>query len=147
MSNILYLHDTNNKNIDLEEDTIIYHFNINSSSDININLNKDNITLYYYYNDINYDDNEFKIKINHKKSNTKSYLYLHGVNVNNNKLKYWVDGIVPKECFNCTCNQDNQIINLNDGKSKIWPNLLISNYDVEANHSAYIGKFNEDKFH
>ena len=145
MSNILYLHDDVNDTFDIKEDTIIYHFNINNSSNININLDKENVTLYYYYNDINYDDNEFRIKVNHNKSNTNSYLYLHGVNVNNNRLKYWVDGIVLKDTNNCICNQDNQIINMNNGKSRIWPNLLIDNYDVEANHSAYIGKFSEDK--
>ena len=33
---------------------------------------------------------------------------------------------------------------MNDGNSKIWPNLLIDNFDVNANHAAYIGKFKEE---
>lgn len=144
MSNVIYIDGLkDNYAFDLDEDTVIYHFNINKSYKVEINLNKENIRLDYYYNNINYDDNEFKIRINHNKSNTISYVYNHGVNINNNKLHYWVDGFIPKSSSNCNCNQDNQIINIRDGKSKIWPNLLVDNYDVSANHSAYIGKFKE----
>ncbi len=146
MSKVIYIMDNKKEYIfDLEEDTIIYHFNINNSCCIYVNLNREDITLNYYYNNINYDDNTYKIIINHNKSNTNSYVYNHGVNVKNNKLHYWVEGVVPKNSNKCNCNQDNQIINIKDGKSKIWPNLLIDNFDVNANHSAYIGKFKEDK--
>ena len=55
-----------------------------------------------------------------------------------------VTGIVLKDCAGCICNQENQIINLTHGKSKIHPNLLIDHYDVVANHSAYVGKFSKD---
>ena len=147
MNKILYIIDDNsNKDYkyELKEDTIIYHFSINSSSTINIDLVKEGITLYYYYNNINYDDNQFKISVNHKKGNTHSELYNHGVNVKDNKLTYYVEGIVPKETSKCICNQENQIINMNDGKSTICPNLLIDNYDVDSNHGAYIGKFSEE---
>ncbi len=145
MSKVIYI-DGKKKSytFDLDEDTIIYHYNVNKSYDILINLNEENITLNYFYNNINYDDNTYKIRINHNKSNTNSYVYNHGVNVNDKKLHYWVDGYVPKNSESCDCNQDNQIININNGKSKIWPNLLIDNYDVNANHSAYIGKFKEE---
>lgn len=148
MNKILYIVDDNsNKDYkyDISEDTIIYHFSINSSSNVEVNLVKENVELYYYYSNINYDDNEFKISINHKKSNTHSEVYNHGVNMNNNKLTYYVDGIVPKKSSKCICNQENQIINIKDGKSTIWPNLLIDNYDVISNHGAYIGKFSEEK--
>lgn len=64
MSKILYIIDDNKSSnyvYDINEDTIIYHFAINSSSNVEINLNVPGVTLYYYYNDINYDDNDFKI--------------------------------------------------------------------------------------
>ena len=148
MNKILYVIDKDTSKdykYDIEENTIIYHFSINSSSNVEINLVKDNIEVYYYYNNINYDDNEFKIKVNHKCSNTHSEIYNHGVNVKKNKLTYFVEGIVPKSSSKCICNQDNQIINMSDGKSSIWPNLLIDNYYVDSSHSAYIGKFSEEK--
>ena len=148
MSKVLYVVDSNEKKkyqYNITEDTIIYHFSINSSNNVEIDLVKENINLYYYYNNINYDDNEFKIEVRHKNNNTHSELYNHGVNVKNNKLTYYVNGIVPKDSAKCICNQENQIINIKDGKSTIWPNLLIDNYDVDSSHSAYIGRFSEEK--
>ena len=70
MNKILYIIDDNsNKDYKykIKEDTIIYHFSINSSNNVEIDLVKENINLYYYYNNINYDDNEFKIEVRHKK--------------------------------------------------------------------------------
>ena len=147
MSKILYVLDDNKKTnykYNISEDTIIYHFSINGSSDVEINLDVENVTLYYHYGNINYDDNTFNIKINHLASNTHSEVFNHGVNVFDNKLSYYVDGIVPNNSNKCICNQDNQIINMNDGKSTICPNLLIDNYDVDSNHAAYIGKFKDE---
>ena len=147
MTKIIYVVDDNeNKNYkyNIKEDTIIYHFSINGSSDVEINLDKEDVSLYYYYNNINYDDNNFNIRVNHNKSNTHSELFNHGVNVFCNKLMYYVDGVVPTSSSKCICNQDNQIINMDNGKSTICPNLLIDNYDVDSNHAAYIGKFKDD---
>ncbi len=148
MSKILYVLDNNEKkdyDYNISEDTIIYHFAINSSSNVKINIDGDDTTLYYYYNNINYDDNEFNISVIHNRANTHSELFNHGVNVENARLSYNVEGIVPKKSSKCICNQENQIINMKDGKSSILPNLLIDNYDVDSNHSAYIGKFNREK--
>ena len=148
MNKILYVLDNNKKskyNYQIDEDTVIYHFSINGSSNVNIDILKEDVTLYYYYNNINYDDNNFDIEVNHKKNNTHSELFIHGVNVNDSKLTYNVNGIVPKTCSKCICNQENQIINISNGKSTICPNLLIDNYDVNSNHGAYIGKFSDEK--
>ena len=133
------------KNENITEDTVIYHYLVDSSSTVDVNMVTEGVTLYYYYNTINYKNNSFSIKVNHLKDNTHSELFNHGVNVGNNKLDFFVEGIVPKESEKCICNQENQIINMSDGKSTICPNLLIDNYDVDSNHSAYIGKFSEDK--
>ena len=54
MSNIIYIDDDKqNISFNLKEDTIIYHYSINKSFDVLINLDKEDITLYYYYNNIN----------------------------------------------------------------------------------------------
>ena len=65
--------------------------------------------------------------------------------ISKNRLNYNVEGIVDKEFSNCICNQENQIINLKSGKSTICPILKIDNYNVDSNHSAYIGRFSEEK--
>ena len=147
VNKILYIVDNNENNdykYDIVEDTIIYHFSINSSGNVEIHLLKEGVKLDYYYSNINYDDNCFNIKIIHDKDETHSELFNHGVNVHNKKLKYYVEGIVPKNSSNCICNQENQIINMAEGKSTICPVLLIDNYDVDSNHGAYIGKFSEE---
>lgn len=146
MSKILYVLDDNKSSdyqYNIDEDTIIYHFSINGSSNVSINMITEGVILYYYYSNINYDDNTFKIDVNHFVSNTHSEIYNHGVNVYHNQLTYYVNGIVLKSSSKCICNQDNQIINMEDGKSTICPNLLIDNYDVDSNHAAYIGSFKE----
>lgn len=147
MSKVIYVNDNNQNQkykYNIEEDTIIYHYSINSSCEVDIDLVKEGVTLHYYYNNINYDDNRFTIRVNHLVSNTHSEVYNHGVNVFKNKLTYDVFGIVPKSSSKCICNQDNQIINMVNGKSTICPNLVIDNFDVDSNHSAYIGKFKDE---
>ena len=148
MNKILYVVDSNckkNYHYDITSDTIIYHFSINSSVQVDINIVNENVHLYYYYNNINYDDNSFSIQVHHLNSSTHSELYIHGVNASQNKLNYNIQGIVPKMYSNCICNQENQIINLDSGKSTICPILIIDNYNVDSNHSAFIGKFSEEK--
>lgn len=147
MNKILYVLDNNEKTnykYNIEEDTVIYHFSINGSSDVEVNLCLEGVTLYYYYNNINYDDNQFFLKINHLEDNTHSEIFNHGVNVRDKRLNYHIDGKVSKTSSKCICNQDNQIINMDNGKSTIRPNLLIDNYDVDSSHAAYIGKFKEE---
>ena len=147
MSKILYIVDNGKKNsykYNIKEDTIIYHFSIDSSSDVEIELSVPDVQLYYYYNNINYKDNYFNIRVLLSTSNTHSEVFNHGVNILDNKLTYKVDGVVPKSSSKCICNQENQIINMKNGKSTICPNLLIDNYDVISNHAAYIGKFKDE---
>ena len=142
---ILYLTD-NSIDIDINNKckVVIYHLVVNSTVNVNINLNSSDIDLEYHFSTINYDDNNFVINVNHKYSNTTSNIYNHGVNVNNNRLHFDVNGYVPKDLRNVTCNQENQIINICDGKSTINPNLFIDSYDAIANHAAYIGKFKDE---
>lgn len=151
VSKILYVVDDNkNKNYkyNIEEDTIIYHFSINSSHSVLIDLVSEGVSVWYYYYNINYSDNEFSISIRHLSSNSHSEVFNHGVNVFSNKLKFIVSSTVPSDSYSCICNQDNQIINMQDGKSTIVPNLFIDNYDVDSSHAAYIGKFlDEDLFY
>ena len=99
MNKVLYIVDSNEKKdyqYNILEDTIIYHFSINSSSNIEIHLCREDVSLYYYYSNINYDNNSFNIKVFHDKNHTHSEIFNHGVNVFNRKLDYHVEGIVPK---------------------------------------------------
>ena len=53
--------------------------------------------------------------------------------------------MIPENKIGCVANQNNRIINLSDNKCEINPNLLIEENDVEANHSAHIGRFSNDE--
>ena len=68
----------------------------------------------------------------------------NGVN-KSGSMNIQISGYVPKYMMNCICNQSNRIINLTDRKCEIRPNLYIDTDDVDANHSALIGKFNNDE--
>ena len=77
-------------------------------------------------------------------NNIISKIINHGINTTNSKLSYIINTVVPKEYTKIKTSQDSKIIVLKDNNSTIKPNLLIDNDDIEANHSAYIGRFKED---
>lgn len=131
-------------NLSTNSHLILYHYHVNKDAEIEINLNGEQAEIEYHFSMINYDNNTLKMKINHNYKNTISNVYNHGVNVENQSLSFKIVGKVPKDKSGCICNQENQIINIADGKSSISPSLLIDNYDVSSSHSAYIGKFKDD---
>ena len=62
MNKILYVVDKDTEKdyqYNICEDTVIYHFSINSSANVTIHLVTEGVHLYYYYNNINYDSNSF----------------------------------------------------------------------------------------
>lgn len=126
---------------------LVFDYNIDTSKTIEINMNCEHAELEYHYSSINTDNNSFKISIIHNKPNTYSNIYNHVINTSNNNFILDVTSKVNKECYKCICNQDNQIINLNNGNGKILPNLLIDNYDIQSSHSAYIGTFKKEELY
>lgn len=143
---IIYLKNNNAViyNINAPVTVKIFHYSINSNAKVTINLNRENAEIEYHYSTFNVDDHRFSLNINHNVSKTKSNVYNHGVNLKDNKLIFDITSTVLKNSSNSICNQENQIINLNNGYSKINPNLLIDNYDVSSSHAAYIGVFREE---
>lgn len=144
----LHLFDYNDKSVtyNLEENSklVVYQYGFDINNDILINLNGKGSMVEYHYSVINYKNNKYNILVTHKNSNTTSNIYNHGLNVLNNKLSFNITGKVEKKANKSTCNQENQIINLESGDSTILPNLLVDNYDVISSHSAYIGKFKDE---
>ena len=146
MNKAIYINNTSNEfNVKENEVLEIYHFVIDKSVDTKINLIGENAKVIYHLSIVSNSDNICKIDVNHVNSNTESKIICRGVNMQNARLEFNITGLVPKESSKCVCNEDNEIINLKNGKSVIKPNLLIRNYDTFSNHSAYIGKFNEEK--
>ncbi len=108
-----------------------------------INLNGRNSTINYYLKTIAKLDEKYDILFYHRASDTKANVYCHGISMDHGNLIFNVTNTVCQGMHNANINQNSRIITLNNNKCQINPNLLIDEYDVSANHSAIIGKFNE----
>lgn len=110
-----------------------------------IHLNGEGAAINYHLKTIASDKQKYDVVVYHNKKNTISNLYHHGVNTGDEELIFNVTGVIPKGKAGCTLNQQNRIITGNPSCSKIAPNLLIDENDVEANHAAYIGTFTAEE--
>lgn len=121
----------------------INKLSIDNNDEITINLNGYKASVIYNYSTVDYKESTYKIDVKHNVSKTSSYIYNYGLSKTNQKITFNINGYVYKNSKNCICNQDNKIIYMKENNSVIEPNLFIENYDVEASHAAYIGKFKE----
>ena len=134
--------NTSNKiNITLKNDSrVIYNkFSINSGDYIYTLLDGEYSNVV-----VNNDDTKMKFVIEHNNTNTSSNLSNHGVNNSSGTLYFNVDSKINRSASLACADQENKIINLVTGDSKILPNLLVDNYDVSASHSAYISDFDKE---
>lgn len=118
--------------------------NTSISEEININLNGINSKVNYNFSVLCNSNEKFIININHFNKNTTSNVINHGVVTNNSSLDFIVNSYVKKGNTKSILNQSSKIITMAKNNSTIKPNLFIDEYDVEAYHSATIGKFNKD---
>lgn len=109
-----------------------------------INLNGECANVNFILKTIATDKQVYNLKVFHNAKNTISNLINSGVNVTGS-IDFNVEGIVPNGIKDCELDQNNRIITFNDNVCKIDPKLLISEFDVVANHAALIGKFDEDE--
>lgn len=119
-------------------------YNCNKLKELDIiYLNGENARIDYNYSSISKNKQDLDIVVYHNFKNTISNLTNKAVNYLEGSTKFNVTGIVYNGIKNCIINQTNRIINLNDKKCTINPILIIDENDVEANHSALIGKFSD----
>ena len=135
--------------IDIEENSNVIINKKYNEKDINenivINLNGINSSIKYNFSTMVTNNQKYTIIINHNNKNTNSYITNHGVVLNDSKLIFEVNSIVKKGNILCNINQDSKIITMGRNNSIIKPNLFIDEYNVNAKHSAIIGKFNEEE--
>lgn len=108
-----------------------------------IYLNGINSEINYNFNTISKDKQKIDLMVYHNNKNTISNITNKAVNMLNGSMTFNITGLVYNKINDCIINQNNRIINLNDKKCTINPILLIDENDVEANHSAIIGKFSD----
>lgn len=139
--------NTSNKityNLNNNAQVIVNKIARNNSDITKVNLNGEKASIKYYSNIMNYSNNTYDFTINHNASYTESDIINHCVNFTESEFRFLVDANVIKDAVECFCNQDNKIIDMIGGKNYISPNLLVDNDLINANHSAYIGKFKKD---
>jgi len=137
-----------NYNYELEENS---HLIINKFYDaLNINennsiyLNGVGASVEFNLKTIAKTPNKFIINTYHNACNTIGNINNKGVSINSGNVTFDVSSYVENRIKGCVVNQTNHIIPLNNAKNIIKPNLYIEEEDVIANHSAYIGKFDEE---
>ena len=140
----LYLVTKNNIKVDFNilNSTTIYNITRESIT-VNINI-YNNAKLDFYEMTVTDKKITNEVNVYHKNKETTSNVTCHGISYGKGDLKFSVNGYIKKGMIGSICNQSSRIINLDDGKSLIEPNLFIDEFDSIANHSAYTGPFDEE---
>ncbi len=115
------------------------------NENIIINLNEKKSKINYIFKTISTSKEKYDITVYHNQSNTESYIKNNGVALKDGKIKFNVSSFVPNGNKECQVDQVNRIINLTKNKCEIDPNLYIDEYDVNASHSALIGKISDEE--
>ena len=139
----LYLVTKNNIKVDFNilNSTTIYNITRESIT-ANINI-YNNAKLDFYEMAVTDKKITNEVNVYHKNKETTSNVTCHGISYGKGDLKFSVNGYIKKGMIGSICNQSSRIINLDEGKSSIKPNLFIDEFDSIANHSAYTGPFDE----
>lgn len=137
-----------------------YKYYIKANSSLNINkfydckcvreldlvyLNGSNSSICYDFKTLGLDNQKYDMMVYHNFKDTTSEIKNKGVSIGKGNITFNVTGIVYKGIKNCTLDQNNKIVNMNDAENVIKPVLIIDEQDVVANHCAYIGKFDENE--
>ena len=109
-----------------------------------VNLNGEKSSFNYVLKTISINPERYGLVINHNAPYTVSNIINNAVNICDGSVFFDVIGNVPKGIIECSLNQNNRIVTFNKKKCQINPNLLIDEDNVIAEHSAFIGKFNDE---
>ena len=128
-------------NFNIKKSVTIYNITTNN---IKMNANiYNNSKLDFYLMSITDKKITNEVNVYHQNKETISNVTCHGISYLKGDLKFSVNGYIKKGMINSVCNQSSRIVNLDEGKSIIEPNLFIEEFDSIANHSAYTGPFDE----
>ncbi|MDD3453453.1 MAG: SufD family Fe-S cluster assembly protein [Bacilli bacterium] len=110
-----------------------------------INLNGKNASIIYNNKVIAKEAQKYNLIIYHNCPSSISRISNKGITILDGSIDFNVTSIVENNIKECILNQYNKIINLNNKKCSISPNLLIEEQDVIADHSALITSFDENE--
>jgi hypothetical protein len=110
-----------------------------------IDLNGINANVEYNFKSICTSEEKYDLLVHHNAKNTNSNIYNACVNTKEGEILFNISAFVPKNISGCIADQNGRIINMNNKKCIINPNLYIEESDVIANHAAAIGKFSDEE--
>lgn len=119
--------------------------NVDSIKEMIVVKLKENARFDYNFKTIASSKETYDYHIFHNAKNSISNIKNNGVCIDSGTIIYQVSSFVPKDVIGCSVHQNNKIINLTNNKCEIMPNLYIDCNDVEASHSALIGKFSDEE--
>lgn len=109
-----------------------------------ISLAGENAIIDFNLRTLSTNKEKYDLYVYHDHKYTTSILNNIGIALKGNVV-FNVTGVVPKGNKGSYLNQNNQIVTSTKEKCQINPNLLVDEYDVDANHSAIIGDFNPEE--
>jgi len=124
---------------------VINDFRIINEEDteIEFDLEKD-ANLIYNHSYINNGDYNLSIDAKFIDKGSHIQINIHGIN-DKGSTNLKIDGKIGKKEYNNFLLENIRLININDGKAKVMPNMLINNSRVIANHNVTIGKLNDNE--
>lgn len=110
-----------------------------------VHLNGTGSKINFLLKTIAVNDEKYDMMVYHNAKKTESNIVNHGVTLKDGSIIFNITSSVPNGKKGCIVKEQNRIITTNNEKCKISPNLLIDEFDVEASHSALIGKFQDEE--
>lgn len=123
---------------------ILNHYSEISDNKLSIKIKQSfNSEFIYNHSFINYGKYDLDIDINLNGNKSKNVINIHGIS-NNSNTNIKIDGKVNNNTFDNELDEKIKMININNGTSKIVPNMFVSTKNVLANHSASISNIDDN---
>lgn len=140
-------YDINVLNINISDNVslIINHYSeINNISNLKIKIFENNNSEFIYnHSFMNNKNYNLDINIEMLGNNSKNIINIKGIS-NNGISNIVVDGKVLENTLDNILDESIRMLNINDGKSNILPNMYINTKNVLANHACTVTNINKD---
>ena len=131
----------------IKENARLYLYRLNKASNVRecdfANLNGENSHIEFNLRTLSSSQEKYDIYVSHNNCNTSSVVNNVGIALNGSII-FNVTGEISKGNKKSYLDQNNHIVTFNPSKNQINPNLLVEEFDVEANHNAVIGAFDDN---
>lgn len=140
-------YDIEEMNIELCDNVklVINHYDeIASDSRLKISvLQKNGSEFIYNHSFINKCDYDLDINISMDGNDSKNVINISGIS-DSGRSNIIIDGKVNVDTMDNELNESVRVLNINDGKTNIFPNMYINTKNVIANHAASVTNVNRD---